>query len=91
MKRILLVFMMMFLVQNVVYADEGRDKGAKFEKMKGKVLDHISKKRGLLNDFERCVQSASSREDMMSCRKTNKSKMEALRSERKKNRKNRQK
>lgn len=91
MKRILLVLMMMFLAQSVVYADEGKSKGEKFEKMKGKVLDRINKKRGFLNDFERCVQSASSRESLKSCRKTNKSNMEALRSERKKNRKNRQK
>jgi len=50
MKKIFLVVVMVFLVQNVSYADEG--KGEKFEKKKGKILERINKKRGFLNDFE---------------------------------------
>jgi hypothetical protein len=94
MKRILFLAMTMFLIQSLAYADEDRGKGEKFEKMKAKVVENINKRRDLLNDFERCVKSASSREDMKSCRKNNKGKMEALRSERKKmkkKRKNREK
>ena len=74
---------MVFLIQNAAYADDGKMKGEKLEKVKGKVLDRINKKRGFLNDFESCVKSANSREDMKSCRKKNKQNMEALRAERK--------
>ena len=81
MKKIILAVMMVFLVQSAAYADEG--KGEKFEKIKGKVLERINKKRGFLNDFESCVKSANAREDMKSCRKNHKKNMEALRAERK--------
>ena len=83
MKKIILAVMMVFLIQNAAYADDGKMKGEKLEKVKGKVLDRINKKRGFLNDFESCVKSANSREDMKSCRKKNKQNMEALRAERK--------
>ncbi|MBT6717358.1 MAG: hypothetical protein HOB18_06955 [Nitrospina sp.] len=83
MKKIILAVMMVFLVQNAAYADEDKMKGEKIEKVKGKVLEHINKKRGFLNDFESCVKSVNSREDMKACRKKNKQNMEALRAERK--------
>ncbi len=83
MKKILLVVMMVFLVQSGAYAEEGEGKGEKLEKMKGKILENLNKRRGLLDELEDCVKSASSREDMKSCRKANKEKMEALRGERK--------
>jgi Tfp pilus assembly protein PilO len=81
MKRILLVVMMMFLVQSVAYADENKGKGEKFEKKKGKVIENINKRRGLLNKFEGCVKSAASREALKSCRKKHKEKMKAIRAE----------
>ena len=81
MKKIFLVVVMVFLVQNVSYADEG--KGEKFEKKKGKILERINKKRGFLNDFESCVKSADSREGLKTCRKKNKENMQAIRAERK--------
>jgi hypothetical protein len=83
MKKIILAVMMLFLVQNAAYADEGKMKGEKLEKIKGKVLERINKKRGFLNAFESCVKSANSREDMKSCRKTKKQNMETLRAENK--------
>ena len=85
MKTIILAVLMVFLVQNAAYADKDkdRDKGEKIEKVKGKVLERINKKRGFLNDFESCVKSANSREDLKSCRKNNKQNMKTLRDERK--------
>lgn len=70
---------MVFLVQSAAYADEGE----RFAKIKAKVLEKVNKKRGFLNDFESCVKSANTREDMKSCRQNHKKNMEALRAERK--------
>ena len=86
MKKIILTAVMVLLVQSSAYADENRGNGEKFEKMKGKVIENINKKRGFLNDFESCVKSANSREDMKSCRNKKKQNMQALRSERKERR-----
>jgi len=83
MKKIILAVMMVFLVQNAAYADKDNDKGEKLEKVKGKVLERINKKRGFLNQFESCVKSANSREDLKSCRKNNKQNMKTLKAERK--------
>ena len=83
MKRILFAVIMIFLIQSAAHAQEDSSRSEKFEKMRGKVLEHINNKRGLLDAFESCVQSTNTREDMKSCRKTHKGKMDALRSERK--------
>ena len=83
MKKIILAVMMVFLVQNAAYADDGKRTGEKLEKVKGKVLERINKKRGFLNQFESCVKSANSREDLKSCRKNNKQNMKTLKAERK--------
>ena len=65
--------------QNLLKAGE---KKKRFERRKGKVLENIGKRRALLNNFESCIKSANSREDLKSCRNTNKKGMEALRAER---------
>ena len=83
MKRILLAVMMIFLVQSAAYAVEGKGRVGKFINKKGKLLENIETKRGLLKDFERCVKSANSPEDLKSCREKNKKKKEAMRAERK--------
>lgn len=75
--------MMVFLAQNAAYADEEKGNGEKLEKIKAKVYENLNKKRGFLDDFESCVKSASSRDEMKSCRQEHKQKIEALRSERK--------
>ncbi len=79
MKKIILAVMMVFLVQSAAYADEGE----RFEKIRAKVLEKVNQKRSFLNDFESCVKSANTREDMKTCRQNHKKKMEALRAERK--------
>ncbi len=84
MKRILLVAMVIFLVQSLAYAKKGRGQGGDIDKMKSRMIEIINTKRGLLDDFERCIKSAASREDMKSCRKNHKGKMEAVRAEKKK-------
>ena len=61
MKKLLLILAMVFLVQNMTYADEGKGKGKRFEENKGRVLENLNKKLGFLNDFKGCVTSAISR------------------------------
>ena len=65
--------------QNLLKAGE---KKKRFERRKGKVLENIGKRRALLNNFESCIKSANSREDLKSCRNTNKKGREARRAER---------
>ena len=65
--------------QNLLKAGE---KKKRFERRKGKVLENIGKRRALLNNFESCIKSANFREDLKSCRNTNKKSLEALRAER---------
>jgi chromosome segregation ATPase len=60
------------------------EKKKRFARRKGKVLDNIGERRALLNNFESCVKSANSHEDLKSCRNKNKKRMEALHAERKK-------
>ena len=61
--------------------EEGKKK--RFERRKGKVLENIGKRRALLNNFESCIKSANSREDLKSCKNRNKERMEVLHTERK--------
>ena len=82
MNKLLLVLLMMFLVQNMAYADEGR-KGKRFEENKGRIIENIDKKIGFLNKFKSCVTSSKSREELKSCRKTNKKIMEEFRAAKK--------
>ena len=65
--------------QNLLKAGE---KKKRFERRKGMVLENIGKRHALLNNFESCIKSANSREDLKSCRNTNKKGREALRAER---------
>ena len=90
MKKLLLILAMVFLVQNMTYADEGKGKGKRFEENKGRVLENIGKKIEFLNNFKTCVTSASSREELKSCRMTNKKTMEGFRSAKKANKEQRQ-
>ena len=90
MKKLLLILAMLFLVQNMTYAEEGRGKGKRFEENKGRVLENIGKKIGFLNNFKTCVTSANSREELKSCRMTNKKIMEEFRSAKKANKEERQ-
>ena len=66
--------------QNLLKAGE---KKKRFERRKGKVLENIGKRRALLNNFESCIKSANSREDLKSCRNRNKKGLEAFRAQRK--------
>ena len=66
--------------QNLLKAGE---KKKRFERRKGKVLENIGKRRALLNNFESCIKSANSREDLKPCKNRNKERMETLHAERK--------
>ena len=58
-------------------------KKKRFERRKGKVLENIGERRALLNNFESCIKSANSREDLKSCRNRNNKGLEAFRAQRK--------
>jgi len=81
MIKLLLILAMVFLVQNITYAAEG--KGKRFEENKGRVLENLNKKLGFLNTFKGCVTSAGSREELKSCKTTNKKIMDEFRSAKK--------
>ena len=66
--------------QNFLKTEE---KKKRFERRKIKVLENIRKRRAHLNNFESCIKSANSREDLKSCKNRNKERMEALHAERK--------
>ena len=83
MKKLLLILAMIFLFQNMAYADEGRGKGKRFEENKVRILRNIDKKIGFLNEFKSCVTSASSRGELKSCRTTNKKVMQEFRASKK--------
>ena len=83
MKKPLLILAMIFLFQNMMYADEARGKGKRFEENKVRILGNIDKKIGFLNEFKSCVTSASSRGELKSCRTTNKKVMQDFRASRK--------
>ena len=59
------------------------EKKKRLERRKMKVLENVRKRRALLNNFESCIKSANSHQDMKSCKNRNKEKMEALHAERK--------
>ena len=77
MKKLFLILAMAFLAQNITYADEG--KGKRFEENKGRILENLNKKIGFLNTFKGCVTSAGSREELKSCKTTNKKIMDEFR------------
>ena len=83
MKKLLLILAMIFLFQNMAYADEGKGKGKRFEENKVRILRNIDKKIGFLNEFKSCVTSASSRGELKSCRTTNKKVMQEFRASKK--------
>jgi len=83
MNKVILSFLFVFLFQGVASADEGERRSENIEKMKSNVLDHIGKKRAVLDTFEGCVKSASAREDIKTCRKSKKEAMKNLRAENK--------
>ena len=81
MKKLFLILAMAFLAQNITYADEG--KGKRFEENKGRILESLNKKIGFLNTFKGCVTSAGSREELKSCKTTNKKIMDEFRAAKK--------
>ena len=66
------------------------EKKKRLERRKMKVLENVRKRRALLNNFESCIKSANSHEDIKSCKNRNKERMEALHAERKKMREKRE-
>ena len=82
MSKLLLIIVVIFLVQSMSYAEDGKGKGKGFEENKMRVLGSLDKKLRFLNEFKSCVTSAGSRHELKSCRMTNKTNMEAFRADR---------
>ncbi|MBT4259069.1 MAG: hypothetical protein HOD90_04040 [Nitrospina sp.] len=82
MSKLLLIIVVIFLVQSMSYAEDGKGKSKGFEENKVRVLGNLDKKLGFLNEFKSCVTSAGSRHELKSCRMTNKTNMEAFRADR---------
>ena len=82
MRKLFLVLAALFLVQSMAYAEEGKEKGKRFEENKLRVLENLGKRLGFLNKFKSCVTSSGSRQELKSCRMTNKKNMEAFRADR---------
>ena len=83
MKIIFVSLIMSIMAQGAAYGQEDAGSGKNLEKIKNKVLENIGKRRSSLNDFESCIKSANSRDDLKSCRKKNKKRMETFRAEKK--------
>ena len=82
MSKLLLITVVIFLVQSMSYAEDGKGKSKGFEENKMRVLGNLDKKLRFLNEFKSCVTSAGSRHELKSCRMTNKKNMEAFRADR---------
>ena len=82
MSKLLLIIVVIFLVQSMSYAEDGKGKSKGFEENKMRVLGSLDKKLRFLNEFKSCVTSAGSRHELKSCRMTNKKNMEAFRADR---------
>ena len=82
MSKLLLIIVVIFLVQSMSYAEDGKGKSKGFEENKMRVLGNLDKKLRFLNEFKSCVTSAGSRHELKSCRMTNKKNMEAFRADR---------
>ena len=82
MSKLLLIIVVIFLVQSMSYAEDGKGKSKGFEENKMRVLGNLDKKLRFLNEFKSCVTSAGSRHELKPCRMTNKKNMEAFRADR---------
>ena len=94
MKKLLMALITAGLMLNgAAFADDGANENAErgkgWEKAKARILDNIAKRRAMLDGFENCVKSASSKDAMKSCRKEHREKMKAMRAERRGNRQDR--
>ncbi len=79
MSKVVLSFLILFLLQGIGFAKEENPDSEKFETMKSKVLENIGKRRAAMDTFESCVRAASDRESFKACRKAHKETMEKLR------------
>ena len=65
MSKLLLIIVVIFLVQSMSYAEDGKGKSKGFEENKMRVLGNLDKKLRFLNEFKSCVTSAGSRHELM--------------------------
>ena len=93
MKKLLMALITAGLILNgTAFADDAdkeNGKGKGWEKAKTRILENIQKRRAMLNGFENCVKSASSKDAMKSCGKEHWKKMKSMRDEMKSNRQDR--
>ncbi len=60
------------LLSPFVFAEENPEKAERFNKVKELAMERISSKMSLLEKNKSCISSASSREELKSCRKAGK-------------------
>ena len=87
MKKIMLIFLTIFLLQGIAIADDEDNKEKNVNHVKDQILKHTDKKISILSSFKSCVSSASSKDEIKSCRKEKKDSMKAVKKENKKMRK----
>lgn len=70
------------LMMAMSFSVQAKD-GKNFEEGKSKLIEHITKRISILETTKSCISSASNREGLRECRKTQKSSMKSLKDDRK--------
>jgi hypothetical protein len=87
MKKIIFILFAIFLFPGTALAQQ--DGGGKnLQDVKNKILERIQNKKRMTNTFESCITSASSRQDIKSCRQSHKAAMKNFRKNNKEMREN---
>jgi hypothetical protein len=79
------VLILLSLLTSLSYADA--DKSENLDQLKSMISGNIDQHISLLQNFKSCIQSATGREQLQDCRKSNKEAMEKFRAENKDERK----
>ncbi len=79
------VLIILSLLTSLSYADA--DKSENIDQLKQMISGNIDQHISLLQNFKSCIQSASGREQLQACRKSNKEAMEKFKAENKDERK----
>jgi len=87
MKKMIFMLFAIFLFQGTALAQQDRG-GKNLQDVKNKILERIQNKKRMTNAFESCITSASSRQDIKSCRQRHKAAMKNFRKNNKEMREN---
>jgi hypothetical protein len=76
-----LILLFSLILSPIVFAEENPAKAERFQKVKEMALERVSTKMNLLEQNKSCISSASSREDLKSCRKAGKASHKQMKEE----------